>query len=117
MTLRILKYFDQLSESSSSLSTPPESREDDLPRVTAMEICLTAEEIPAQLQTVKFPLFLFVLVSIYVVQAIANWLSSLLDFNQVYRNNSFRVFLAVSGQASLAAEIKVRSTQVSVGHQ
>ena len=110
-TLRILKYFDQISLSSSSLSTTtPESHEDDLPRVTAVEICLTAEEIPAQLQTVIFPHFLFVLVSSTVgFRAFSTSIR--------YYIISFYVFFAVSGQASLATEIKVRSTQVSVGHQ
>ena len=52
MTLRILKYFDHLSSLSSLSATSESIAEDDHPRVNAVEICLTAEEIPAQLQTV-----------------------------------------------------------------
>ena len=52
MTLQTLRYLDQLS-SLSSFSTTSDSLEDDLPRINAVEICLAAEEIPAQLQTVK----------------------------------------------------------------
>ena len=51
MTLRILKYFDQLSSSPADPTTS-ESHEDNVPSVDAIEICLIAEEIPAQLQTV-----------------------------------------------------------------
>ena len=52
MTLQIMKYFDQLSLST-SLPATSDSLEDSLPRVNAVEICLAAEEIPAQLQTVN----------------------------------------------------------------
>ena len=52
MTLRILKCFDHLSSLSSLSATSESMAEDDHPRVNAVEICLTAEEIPAQLQTV-----------------------------------------------------------------
>ena len=57
MTLRILKCFEQHFSPSVVDPVTTESLEDDLPRVSAADICLSAEVMPAQLQSVTISVF------------------------------------------------------------